>query len=213
MNLEEKYEIDNIDMLYAKIIRTLRGTSTPPKMVFTHSWKKYGAKDNFGRYYMDKYCNIEVGKYTWGYWFMRSSFVKSIGAFCSIAADQRIVPNKHRMDYISTWDTLIKYDKLPPLDKSITVGNDVWIGANCTFFNNVKIGDGAVIASGSIVRKDVPPYAVIGGVDRLLKYRFSADTIEKLLKIKWWDWADDKIKQSFALWPNPEEFIRYYSSE
>ena len=100
---------------------------------------------------------------------------------------------------------------MPPLDKNITASNDVWIGANCTFFNNVKIGDGAVIAFGSIVRKDVPPYAVIGGVDRLLKYRFPADTIEKLLKIKWWNWDDDKIKENIVLMQDAEKFVKKFS--
>ena len=210
MNLEEKYEIDTIDKYWAFMVRRLRGTAKPPKIVFKRSMKKYGAKDNLGRYYIDKYSDIEVGKYTWGYWFMRSSFVKSIGAFCSIAEGQRVVPNKHRMDYVSTWDTLIQYDELPPLEKSITIGNDVWIGANCTFFNNVKIGDGAVIATGSIIRKDVPPYGVVGGVDRLLKYRFSEDVIRELLRMQWWNWEDEKIKESFAFFSKPEQFIEKY---
>lgn len=210
MNLEDKYEIDKIDEYYCKCVRFLRGTAKPPKFIFARSAKKYGAKDNLGRYYIDKYSDIEVGKYTWGYWFMRSSFVKSIGAFCSIAQNQYIVPNKHRIDYVTTWDTFFPYDKLPPLEKSITVGNDVWIGANCTFFNNVNIGDGAVIATGSIIRKDVPPYAVVGGVDKILKYRFREDIIDKLLKIKWWDWDDDKIIANFELMKNVELFVEKY---
>lgn len=210
MNLQDKYEIDTTDKYWASMVRLVRGTAKPPQIVFKRSMKKYGAKDNLGRYYIDKYSDIEVGKYTWGYWFMRSSFVKSIGAFCSIAGGQSIVPNKHRMDYVSTWDTLIQYEELPPLEKSITIGNDVWIGANCTFFNNVKIGDGAVIATGSIIRKDVPPYAVVGGVDKLLKYRFSEDVIKELLRMQWWNWDDEKIKESFALFPKPEKFIEKY---
>ena len=67
MNLQEKYEIDTTDKYWASMVRLVRGTAKPPQIVFKRSMKKYGAKDNLGRYYIDKYSDIEVGKYTWGY--------------------------------------------------------------------------------------------------------------------------------------------------
>ena len=71
----------------------------------------------------------------------------------------------------------------------ITVGNDVWIGTKALILSGVTIGDGAIIAAGAVVTKDVPPYAIVGGVPaKVIKYRFSNEQIEKLLKIKWWDY-------------------------
>ena len=78
-------------------------------------------------------------------------------------------------------------------DKTI-VGNDVWIGNGAIVVNAVKIGDGAVIGAGAVVTKDVPPYAVVAGVPAKILYkRFPEDVIERLLKIKWWNWPDDII--------------------
>lgn len=97
--------------------------------------------------------------------------------------------------------------------RNIVVGNDVWIGANCIIFEGVTIGDGAVIAAGSIVRKDVPPYAVVGGVGKIIKYRFSHETIEKLLEIQWWNWEDSKIKENIKLLQDAEKFVERFYEE
>ncbi len=78
----------------------------------------------------------------------------------------------------------------------VSIGNDVWIGCNVCILQGVSIGDGAVIASGAVVTKDVPPYAVVGGVPaKIISYRFSEDIIENLLKVKWWNWELDYIKE------------------
>lgn len=75
------------------------------------------------------------------------------------------------------------------------IGNDVWIGTNVVVLSGVTIGDGAVVAAGAIVTKDVPPYAVVGGVPaKVLKYRFDEKTIEKLLELKWWNYDMKDIK-------------------
>jgi virginiamycin A acetyltransferase len=74
------------------------------------------------------------------------------------------------------------------------VGNDVWFGRECMILPGIKIGDGAVIAAGAVVVQDVPPYAVVGGNPaKIIKYRFSEEIIEELLKIQWWNWDLDKI--------------------
>ena len=95
----------------------------------------------------------------------------------------------------------------------IEIGNDVWAGVGSSFKCSnpnkpLKIGDGAVIASDSVVVKNVPPYAIVGGNPaRIIKYRFSEDIIEALLRIKWWDWDIDKIYENFKYFNRIEEFV------
>lgn len=91
--------------------------------------------------------------------------------------------------------------------RSVIIGNDVWIGDNVIIFEGVKIGDGAVIGAHSVITKDVPLYAVVVGVNHLIKYRFHNDIIEKLLYIKWWNWSDDKIKNNLELFYDIEKFV------
>ena len=95
----------------------------------------------------------------------------------------------------------------------ILIGNDVWIGRGCFLkcTNPNKpliIGDGAVIASDSVVVKNVPPYAIVGGNPaQIIKYRFPPEIIEALLRIKWWDWSLDKIHDNFKYFNDIEKFI------
>ena len=95
----------------------------------------------------------------------------------------------------------------------ILIGNDVWIGRGCNLkcTNPNKpliIGDGAVIASDSVVVKNVPPYAIVGGNPaQIIKYRFESRVIEALLRIKWWDWSLDKIHDNFKYFNDIEKFI------
>jgi serine acetyltransferase len=90
----------------------------------------------------------------------------------------------------------------PECKGDIIIGNDVWIGAKSTIMSGVKIGDGAVIGSGSVVAKDVPPYAiVVGNPAKVIKYRFDEQQIENLLEIAWWNWPEHKIKEeAMLLW-------------
>ena len=105
-------------------------------------------------------------------------------------------------------------DFYPPNGQfKIEIGNDVWIGRGCILkcTNPNKpliIGDGAVIAADSVVVKSVPPYAIVGGNPaRIIKYRFDEQTIESLLRIKWWDWDIDKIHDNFKYFNRVEEFV------
>ena len=110
------------------------------------------------------------------------------------------------------WRALNEF--FPPLGTcKIEIGNDVWIGRGAILKSNsparpLVIGDGAVIASDSVVVKNVPPYAIVGGNPaRVIKYRFSEKIIDALLKIKWWDWDLDKIHDEFKYFNRVEEFI------
>ncbi len=77
----------------------------------------------------------------------------------------------------------------------MNIGNDVWIGDNVCIKNGITIGDGAVVAMGAVVTKNVPPYAIVGGVPaRIIKYRFSEDVIKQLIDLKWWNLPPNLIK-------------------
>ncbi len=130
-----------------------------------------------------------------------------IGKFCSIACKSKFLmtSGNHTMNSLSTYTFPIFYEEWG-LDVShitdawdnkgdIVIGNDVWIGYDAIIMPGVKIGDGAIIGTRAIVTNDVPPYTIVGGIPaKVIKKRFSDDIILKLLKIKWWDWPNEKIK-------------------
>lgn len=87
------------------------------------------------------------------------------------------------------------------------IGNDVWIGQNAIVLNGVKIGDGAIVAAGAVVTKDVDPYSIVGGVPaKIIKKRFSEHVTIKLLELKWWDYGPD-ILYGLDI-QNPEKCVK-----
>lgn len=82
----------------------------------------------------------------------------------------------------------------------IDIGNDVWIGARAIIMDGIKIGHGAVVAANAVVTKDIPPYAIVGGIPaKIIKYRFEPDKIERLIQSEWWKWDLEKIKNNVIL--------------
>ncbi|PUE42385.1 CatB-related O-acetyltransferase [Limnohabitans sp. Bal53] len=151
-----------------------------------------------------------------------SSYVEAarIGKFCSIARQVTIGPGDHDLAGVSTHpfrlspaygglvDTVVPLkQKAPPV-----IGNDVWIGINSMIMRGVSIGDGAVVAANSVVTRDVPPYAIFGGVPaKLIRYRFSDEIIRALLQIRWWDWPLSKIKHSVHDFSDTEKFVTIHA--
>ena len=88
------------------------------------------------------------------------------------------------------------------------IGNDVWIANDVNIISGVRIGNGAVIAAGAVVTKDIPDYAIVGGVPaKLIRYRFDRVTIDRLLNSKWWDLSLEQLKGISSLANNVNEFL------
>jgi len=128
-----------------------------------------------------------------------------IGKYCSLSKNITVITGgNHPLEWISTypfranWDMSGKYeDGMPYSNGDIIIGNDVWIGTGVTILSGITIGHGAVIAAGSIIVNDVPPYSIFGGnPGKIIRFRFCEIHIEKLMKLKWWDWNDYKVKKN-----------------
>ena len=156
---------------------------------------------------------VEIGLFTslWGpnLHLMSGKEAIRIGNFCSIARNTSFQGDNHETKNLTTYH-IHKNILDDNIDKDITskgpieVGNDVWIGMNCSILSGVKIGHGAVIGAGSVVVNEIPPYAIAGGVPaRVIRYRFEQEEIKLLLKLKWWDWDLDTIIEHKNIFSDP----------
>ena len=170
--------------------------------------------------------NVEIGEYTYfddpdgpEHFYERCVFYHypfvgdwlRIGRFCALATGARFIMNgaNHAMSGFSTYPFNIFgggwEQGFAPADWAkenrgdTVVGHDVWMGMNVTVMPGVKIGSGSIVATASVVASDVPPYAIVGGNPaRILKMRFDAPTIQRLLAIAWWDWPQERIGRNLA---------------
>jgi virginiamycin A acetyltransferase len=169
-----------------------------------------------------KLNDAKIGK---GSYLTQNSIVNNtdIGKYCSIGPNFFCGWGIHPTTGISTSPmfystkkqngvTLSLTDKIEER-KKIIIGNDVFIGANVTVLDGITIGDGAVIGAGAVVSKDIPAYAIaIGCPIKIVKYRFTEEQIEKLLKIKWWDFQDEKLQDIDRMFFDVDSFISKYAS-
>ncbi|CAG9432945.1 CatB-related O-acetyltransferase [Providencia alcalifaciens] len=177
---------------------------------FYASIKSYASSDckfsnNVRLYGKTQLGNVQVGSHTYFAGTISSNAV--IGKYCSIGPNTRIGGlGLHPTNYISTHPifystkkqsgkTFVKIDHFIEYKETI-IGNDVWIGVNCVILDGIKVGNGVIIAAGSIVTQDIPDYAIVGGVPaRIIKYRYSESEILLLNRLKWWNLSDIELNE------------------
>lgn len=171
-------------------------------------------------------CNIGKGSYI-----SENAIIKDtvIGKFCCIGPEVKIIIGNHPSSkFISTHPafysirgqagfTYVKKNKFEEFiyadkveKKVVIIGNDVWIGYGAKIMNGVTIGDGAIIAAGAIVNKNVEPYAIYGGIPaKLIKYRFDEKDIKKLCKFKWWNKSEEWLNKNNEIFEDINLFIDF----
>jgi len=173
-------------------------------------------------YLADKFPGQKIGPFSYGemtvFRYGDSDANLEIGNYCSFAADVKIfLGGEHRTDWVSTYPFNALHPEFshieghPRSKGDVRIGNDVWLGRGAVVLSGVTIGDGAAVGAYSVVTKDVPDYAIVGGNPaKLLKMRFPPEVVERLRAIQWWNWSPERVKRAVPYLQNSniEEFIR-----
>ena len=142
-----------------------------------------------------------------------------IGSFCSIGPGVKIGLGSHPTNLIASspifYSTSKVVNNMNWVDRdyhdefsNVRIEDNVWVGANAYIMNDVEIGEGAICAAGSVVTKNVPPYAIVGGVPaRVIKYRFDEETIERLIQLKIFERSDKWLKEHLSGAVTPEDLL------
>ncbi|MDD9271815.1 CatB-related O-acetyltransferase [Paenibacillus sp. GCM10023248] len=153
---------------------------------------KNGEKENFPLFTIGKnsYINSMDVQHSEG----NETINIHIGNYCSFAYNIQLLVDRNH-DYLSiSTSPLLEVNRKLKKKGQIIIGHDVWVGNEVTLLSGIHIGHGAVIGAGTIVSKDVPPYAIVtGNPMRIVRYRFDEKIIDQLLRIQWWNWSKHKI--------------------
>ena len=169
---------------------------------FSSEWRKNNSNNKTIARTIFPIDSVKVGNYTYGDLYVmnwHNCNTLNVGSFCSVAGNVTFfVDGEHYTNGVSSFPfkSVLKLgDEVGVSKGNITVGDDVWIGQNAIILSGVHIGQGAVIAAGAVVSKDVPPYAIVGGVPaKVIKYRFSPDVINVLMTIDYSKLTKELIK-------------------
>lgn len=158
----------------------------------------------------ERYPQYQIGKWTYGNPMIRSwgeGATLRIGAFCSIAEGVKIfLGGEHRVEWVTTfpfsvlWEAARHIKGHPKTKGDVNIGNDVWLGADSVILSGVTIGDGSVVGARSVITNDITPYTIVAGNPaRMVRKRFDDQIIDRLLRVKWWEWEDSKIEKALPL--------------
>jgi chloramphenicol O-acetyltransferase type B len=168
---------------------------------------------------------LQMGPHSYGrpkvQWYWGDSGAVLIGKYCSIAGGVLVlVGGIHPTKFVSTFPFRARFHQpgmyeggLPTSKGDVVIGNDVNIGKDARILSGVTIGDGAVVGAFAVVARDVRPYAVVvGNPAREVKRRFADEHVERLLRIRWWDWPDEEVLVAAPLLNSDsiDEFLERY---
>ena len=189
------------------------------KLAVTYLKRREGGewKSESLRVLFKKYRGFDVGFASYGWAHDGVDGPITIGKYVSIGQNFRRISVNHPADGVTThpcWFNPVFgwVDNDFRKRSHLTIGNDVWIGDNVTITPScTSIGDGAIIAAGAVVTKDIPPFEIWGGVPaKFIKNRFDPEISAKLSEIKWWDLSEEELKKHLDDFSNPEDFIRNF---
>lgn len=180
-----------------------------------HGNTSFGGSLGFGTY-IAPHCELSaiIARFTSiGPWVRSNSGIHPISRPYAATSPAFFSPSSKALPYnYATRNMFKEYAKVNGTNAPIIIGNDVWINENVFIQGGVTISDGAVCLAGAVVTKDVPPYAIVGGVPaRVLKYRYDEETIRRLMEIKWWDNDPIWFSKNWNLLNNIDELLNYYN--
>ncbi len=188
----------------------------PREYIFPAFKMRIGFKSSIGITLIDGSGELDIGKFTQISWSGEMEL--------DLCSAHKYRQSGHNYKSVAIYDPAhhIWPNPKPPIPENerkpcrIEIGNDVWIGRGCRFKVSdpdrpLVIGDGAVIASDSVVVKSIPPYTIWGGNPaRFIKNRFAPRVSEKLQRIRWWDWDIEKIHDNYKYFDEPEQFAEMF---
>lgn len=193
--------------LWSKMLRRLRGAAVRNSIVHPTSTVEPGSSFVDGTMGRHSFCGYDC-----------EISGADIGHFCSIANQVVVGGGRHPVDWAGMSPVFYegrdsvakKFSTFPrPSPQRTSIGSDVWIGYSAIIMQGVTIGDGAVIGAGSVVTRDVPPYAIVGGSPaRLIRYRFDGPLREALLASRWWDRSDAVLERCADQIRDPARFLK-----
>lgn len=193
--------------LLSRLLKKARGNAIADSVIHPTSKVESGSTIVRSRFDRHSFCGYDC------------TFIDcDVGAFCSIAGRVTVGGARHPMEYVSTSPVFLshrdsvkaKFSRHPYFAPAkTTIGHDVWIGEGALIKGGVNIGHGAVVGMGSVVTKDVAPYAIVAGNPaRLIRMRFSDDIVQALLKLRWWNLGDDELRRLAPMFDDPERMLR-----